>query len=112
MKYNGIDYAVWFWFWIDIMTYVRGFGFMKDVERIDNMIEFYFREFNDCSLEKDRLSCSKMLVDLMNLKFKYLGVEKEEVVSGVNEIEVRRRLKAAGLYLGAASPDKRVSDDC
>lgn len=84
---------------------------MKDVERIDRMIEFYFSEFNGCELEKDRLSCSKMLVDLMNLKFKYLGVEREEVVSGVNEAEVRRRLKAAGLNLGASSPDKAAGLD-
>lgn len=80
---------------------------VKDIERIDWMIDYYFNGMQSGVLEKDQLSCSKMLVDLMNLKFKYLGVEKEENSGKMTEHEVRRRLAAAGVNLSG----KRMEND-
>ena len=76
---------------------------VRDVEKIDWMIEHYFDLVKNSSLDDVKLSGSKMLIDLMNLKFRYLGVEKEENMSKMTEIEVRRRLQAAGVKLGGTN---------
>lgn len=76
---------------------------IKDVEKIDWLIDYYFDMVRDSNLDKEKLSSSKMLVDLMNLKFKYLGVEKEENKGKMTEKEVRRRLSAAGVNLSGDS---------
>ena len=76
---------------------------VRDVEKIDWMIEHYFDLVKNSSLDDVKLSGSKMLIDLMNLKFRYLGVEKEENRSKMTEIEVRRRLQAAGVKLGGTN---------
>lgn len=84
---------------------------VQDVEKIKWMIEYYFNLIQNCALEDARLSASKMLLDLMNLKFKYLGVEKEEKKSKITEIEVRRRLKEAGVQLTEVSAPLRQNKD-
>jgi hypothetical protein len=76
---------------------------VRDVEKIDWMIEHYFDLVKNSSLDDVKLSGSKMLIDLMNLKFRYLGVEKEDNRSKMTEIEVRRRLQAAGVKLGGTN---------
>ena len=76
---------------------------VRDVEKIDWMIEHYFDLVKNSSLDDVKLSGSKMLIDLMNLKFRYLGVEKEENRGKMTEIEVRRRLQAAGIKLGGGT---------
>lgn len=76
---------------------------VRDVEKIDWMIEHYFDLVKNSSLDDVKLSGSKMLIDLMNLKFRYLGVEKEENRGKMTEVEVRRRLQAAGVKLGGDS---------
>ena len=76
---------------------------VRDVEKIDWMIEHYFDLVKNSSLDDVKLSGSKMLIDLMNLKFRYLGVEKEENRGKMTEIEVRRRLQAAGVKLGGGT---------
>ena len=76
---------------------------VRDVEKIDWMIEHYFDLVKNSSLDDVKLSGSKMLIDLMNLKFRYLGVEKEENRSKMTEVEVRRRLQAAGVKLGGTN---------
>jgi hypothetical protein len=78
----------------------------KDVDKINYMIELYFDMVQSSLMEKERLSCSKMLVDLMNLKFKYLGVGKDENVGKMTEAEVRKRLMAAGVDLKQKKVDK------
>ena len=57
----------------------------------------------NAELDKEKLSASGMLVDLMNLKFKYLGVEREENRGKMTEKEVRKRLSAAGVNLSGVS---------
>ena len=76
---------------------------VRDVEKIDWMIEHYFDLVKNSSLDDVKLSGSKMLIDLMNLKFRYLGVEKEENRGKMTEMEVRRRLQAAGVKLGGGT---------
>ena len=76
---------------------------VRDVEKIDWMIEHYFDLVKNSSLDDVKLSGSKMLIDLMNLKFRYLGVEKEENRGKMTEVEVRRRLQAAGVKLGGGT---------
>ena len=76
---------------------------VRDVEKIDWMIEHYFDLVRNSSLDDVKLSGSKMLIDLMNLKFRYLGVEKEENRGKMTEMEVRRRLQAAGVKLGGGT---------
>lgn len=80
-----------------------GMDEMKDVQRIDWMINFYFDMLQNAELDKEKLSASGMLVDLMNLKFKYLGVEREENRGKMTEKEVRKRLSAAGVNLSGVS---------
>lgn len=86
---------------------------MKDVERIDWMIDYYFEKLQETEMEKERISFSNILVDLMNLKFKYLGVEKEKNTGSMTEKEVRRRLSIAGVNLSGSldSGKSEITDD-
>lgn len=86
---------------------------MKDVERIDWMIDYYFGKLQETEMEKERISFSNILVDLMNLKFKYLGVEKEKNTGSMTEKEVRRRLSIAGVNLSGSldSGKSEITDD-
>lgn len=90
-----------------------GMDEMKDVQRIDWMINFYFDMLQNAELDKEKLSASGMLVDLMNLKFKYLGVEREENRGKMTEKEVRKRLSAAGVNLSGVSsiPPEEKKDE-
>lgn len=71
-----------------------------DVEKIDFMIDMFFSMLKEDDMDKNKISNGKMVKELLDLKFKYLGVGKKEgEVERVNEEKIRKRLMESGLNL-------------
>ena len=71
-----------------------------DVEKIDFMIDMFFSMLREDDMDKNKISNGKMVKELLDLKFKYLGVGKKEgEVERVNEEKIRKRLMESGLNL-------------
>ena len=71
-----------------------------DVEKIDFMIELFFDLLRDDIMDKNRISYGKMVKELLDLKFKYLGVGKrDDEVERADEKAIRKRLMESGLNL-------------
>lgn len=71
-----------------------------DVEKINFMIDMFFSMLKEDDMDKNKISNGKMVKELLDLKFKYLGVGKKEgEVERVNEEKIRKRLMESGLNL-------------
>lgn len=82
-----------------------------DVERINFMIDLFYEELKQEGMERDRLNNAKMVKELLDLKFKYLGVNKGDAAQeAIDEIKIRKRLMESGINL-KSKPKKAVKDD-
>ncbi len=75
---------------------------VTDVEKIDSMIEMFYGMLLCEGLDKNRISYAKMVKELLDLKFKVMGISEEDAGERMTESEVRSRLTAAGVLLKGA----------
>jgi len=71
-----------------------------DVEKINFMIDLFYEELKKEGMEKNRVSYGKMVKELLDLKFKYLGVNKGDAEKEkTDEVKIRKRLMESGVNL-------------
>lgn len=81
-----------------------------DVERINFMIDLFFGLLKEESMDRDRVSNAKMVKELLDLKFKYLGVNKgDSAQEAADEVKIRKRLMESGINLESKTKSKKIN---